>query len=136
MSERRYTPDNIEELKPNEVFVFGANKGGLHGKGAAKTAVKWGARYLQGVGHWGDTYAIPTKDYHARDRLHLRKIAEYVDDFIEYAIDNPNLTFLVTEIGCGLAGYKPEDIAPLFLKAKDIENIVLPKRFVDLYEQE
>lgn len=125
----RITPDNITELKPNEVFVFGSNLSGLHGKGAAKTAMKWGAKYRQGVGIQGSTYGIPTKGISVMNTLSLTTIQEYVDEFIEWAKYHRGNTFLVTEIGCGLAGYRPKDIAPLFKKAIDVENIHLPKRF-------
>lgn len=125
----RVTPDNITRLEPNEIFVFGSNHSGRHGKGAAKTALGWGAKWGQAEGLQGRTYGIPTKDASIRRTLTLEEIKPYVDRFIEFAKENPQLRFLVTEIGCGLAGYKPKEIAPLFYQAADVENIYLPQRF-------
>lgn len=126
----RYTPENISHLENKEIFVFGSNQAGIHGAGAAKLAFdKFGAVWLKGVGHEGKTYAIPTKDYGIKT-LSLDKIGEYVKEFMEYADKNPDFTFLVTEIGCGLAGYTPKEIAPLF-KGYPL-NVVLPKNFVDV----
>ena len=126
----RITPNNITELKDNEIFVFGSNENGRHGKGAAKTALGWGAKWGQARGLQGKTYGIPTKDHSVRITLPIYKIQIYVDEFIEFAKERQDLTFLVTEIGCGLAGYKPKDIAPLFKEAKNIENIYLPEKFI------
>ena len=126
----RITPNNITELKDNEIFVFGSNESGRHGKGAAKTALGWGAKWGQGTGIQGKTYGIPTKDHSVRVVLPVSKIQTYVNEFIEFAKERQDLIFLVTEIGCGLAGYKPKDIAPLFQETKDIENIYLPQRFL------
>lgn len=125
----RVTPDNITRLEPDEIFVFGSNHSGRHGKGAAKTALGWGAKWGQAEGLQGRTYGIPTKDASIRRTLTLEEIKPYVDRFIEFAKENPQLRFLVTEIGCGLAGYKPKEIAPLFYQAADVENIYLPQRF-------
>jgi hypothetical protein len=98
----------------NEIFVFGSNEAGRHGKGAALTArSKYGARYGQGSGRQGDSYAIPTKDKHL-NTLPIEYIKPYVIKFCEYAFDHPELKFYVTRIGCGLAGYKEKDIRPLF----------------------
>ena len=119
----------IKELKPNEIFVFGSNEAGRHGRGAAFTAKKWGARYGIGVGLSGQTYAIPTKDRNIKT-LPLRKIKEYVETFLEFAKSKPELTFLVTNIGCGLAGYKESDIAPMFKNSTD--NVILSQEFMKL----
>lgn len=117
---------NITELEDNQVFVFGSNEAGRHGKGAALQAKKWGAKYGKGTGLHGKTYAIPTKDKDLKV-LSIGKIKKYVDEFIAFATANPTLTFLVTKIGCGLAGYSTEDIAPLF---SDVPaNIILPNDF-------
>ena len=125
--------NNITELKPNEVFVFGDNEGGIHGKGAAKLALnKFGAKWGK-VGHYGQSYGIPTKTGNLKT-LGTRKIAKYVDDFIAYAIKRHDLDFLVTEIGCGLAGYEPKDIAPLFKEAQYVSNIYLPQSFINILE--
>jgi len=125
----RITPELISKLEQGYIFVFGSNLSGRHGKGAAKTALGWGAKWGQGVGLQGRTYGIPTKDASIRRTLTIEEIKPFVDEFIEFARSRKDLIFLVTEIGCGLAGYKPKDIAPLFEKAIDVENIYLPERF-------
>ena len=125
----RTTPDDIKKLEQGHIFVFGSNLSGRHGKGAAKTALGWGAKWGQAAGLQGRTYGIPTKDASIRRTLTIKEIKPFVDEFIEFAKNNPNLIFLVTEVGCGLAGYKQKDIAPLFVNAIDVENIYLPERF-------
>ena len=125
----RTTPENIKSLAENEIFVFGSNLSGRHGKGAAKTALGWGAKWGQAKGLQGRTYGIPTKDASIRRTLTIEEIKPFVDEFIEFAKANENLTFLVTEIGCGLAGLKPKEVAPLFKEAVNVINIHLPSRF-------
>lgn len=125
----RTTPENITKLESNQIFVFGSNQSGRHGKGAAKTALGWGAVYGQAEGLQGKTYGIPTKDRSIRRTLTIDEIKPYVDRFIKFAKQHPELMFLVTEIGCGLAGLKPKQMSPLFLECKDLENIWLPARF-------
>ena len=127
--EHRITVDEIKSLGPNEIFVFGSNQSGRHGKGAAKTALGWGAKWGQAAGLQGRTYGIPTKDSKVRRTLSIAEIKPYVDDFIKFAQENGDKTFLVTEIGCGLAGHKHKDVAPLFIGAVEIENIHLPAKF-------
>lgn len=124
----RITPPLITELAPDEVFVFGSNLAGIHGAGAAKQALQWGAMPGIGVGMRGHTYAIPTKDKRIR-AMKPHQIAPYIYDFLRVAGHLPDMTFLVTEIGCGLAGHVPEVIAPYFRGAIDMENVWLPKRF-------
>lgn len=102
---------------PAEIFVFGSNLAGRHGKGAALTArQQYGAVYGIGEGRTGDAYAIPTKDAQLRT-LPLYRIRSHIEDFIRYAQKRQDLTFLVTRIGCGLAGYQDGQIAPLFALA-------------------
>lgn len=109
------------------IFVFGSNLAGRHGKGAALYALKHrGANYGQGVGRQGDSYAIPTRDESIRT-LPLDAIREHVAAFLIYAANHPHLTFEVTPIGCGLAGYKPAQIAPMFVGAGP--NVRLPEEF-------
>lgn len=125
--ERCYTPEHIKELEKGQVFVFGSNLAGAHGGGAAAAAVRYfGAVWGQGVGMQGQSYAIPT--------MHggVGVIKPYVDEFIQYAKEHPELTFLVTRIGCGIAGFTDMEIAPLFADALDVINIYLPKSFVDI----
>ena len=125
----RTTPDEIKKLEQEQIFVFGSNLSGRHGKGAAKTALGWGAKWGQAAGLQGRTYGIPTKDASIRRTLRIDEIKPFVDDFIEFAKSRKDLIFLVTEVGCGLAGLKPKDGAPLFIKAVDVENIHLPEKF-------
>jgi hypothetical protein len=115
------------------VFVFGSNLAGRHGKGAALYArQRRGAIYGQGEGLQGDSYAIPTKDASLRT-LPLHTIATYVDRFLDFARVRPELTFEVTAIGCGLAGYSPADIAPLFVRAP--MNCILPAEFQPIVDR-
>ena len=123
------TPRWIDKLALNEVFVFGSNEAGRHGAGAAKQALRWGAKYGQGVGLHGRTYAIPTKNKQLKV-LSLPLIKLYVNDFIAFAAAHPHINFLVTEIGCGLAGYSPRDIAPMFKNAVCMNNVSLPQAFL------
>ena len=130
--EIKTTPDNIQELKENEIFVFGSNEAGIHGAGAAKLANdNFGATYKQGFGLSGNTFALPTKDFNIKT-LPLDKIKEYIDIFSGIVELNKDKHFLITEIGCGLAGYIPKDIAPLFKDFINYENISLPKSFIDI----
>ena len=116
------TPEYITSLKPNEIFVFGSNLAGMHGGGAAHIAHKlFGAEWGVGVGPTGQCYAIPTM------QGGVETIRPYVDEFIEFAKAHQELTFLVTRIGCGIAGFTDEEISPLFEEARDVENIVLPE---------
>jgi hypothetical protein len=121
-----YTPDAISSLKADEVFVFGSNLQGHHGGGAARAArLLFGAIWGQGVGLQGQSYAIPTM------QGGVETIKPYVDEFIEFAKAHPELKFLVTKIGCGIAGFREDEIAPLFYHAIGCKNIVLPKEFVN-----
>lgn len=125
MYNREFTPAWINGLKENEVFVFGSNLGGFHAGGAARVALeRFGAVWGQGVGLQGQSYAIPT--------MHggVDVIKPYVDEFIAFARAHRELKFLVTPIGCGIAGFAVDEIAPLFADAIDDENILLPESFV------
>ena len=120
----RITPENISSLKDNEIFVFGSNLAGAHAGGAARVAVvKFGAIMGQGVGLQGQSYAIPTMQGGPDT------ILPYVEEFIRFADMHPELTFLVTKIGCGIAGFTPAEIAPLFAGAVNVPNIHLPMDF-------
>lgn len=120
------------------VFVFGSNLAGRHGAGAALWAVRHaGAVYGQGEGPQGDSYAIPTKDGRGpgslrdpRHTLPLSRIKEGVDRFIAHAAAHRHVMFSLTPIGCGLAGYTPEQIAPLFRNAPS--NVIMPPEFEGL----
>lgn len=107
----------MQSLVQNKIFVFGSNLAGRHGKGAALYAFQnHGAIYGQGIGRQGNAYAIPTKDQYLRT-LPLKIISRHVDNFLAYARAHSNEEFYVTKIGCGLAGYKESDIAPMFKNA-------------------
>ncbi len=121
------TPTYIKVLKENEVFVFGSNLQGIHGGGAARIAREcFGAIMGQGVGLQGQSYAIPTM------QGGVKTIKPYADEFIKFAQIHTEFHFLVTRIGCGIAGFRDEDIAPLFENAINLSNISLPKEFVDI----
>ena len=125
MYNREFTPDRIAELKDNEIFVFGSNLAGAHGGGAAWLAYqRFGAVWGQGVGLQGLSYGIPT--------MHggVEAIKPYVDEFIDFSRQHPELRFLVTRIGCGIAGFVPAEIAPLFADVIDLDNVILPEDFV------
>jgi len=115
-----------------KIFCFGSNLAGIHGAGAAHVAMTlYGAKWGEGVGHHGNSYGIPTKDERIRT-LPLARVVEYVDNFIVYARKNPELTFYVTKIGCGLAGFKESDIAPLFVECLNLANVLLPRDFLNI----
>ncbi len=131
MTERKCgtTPEKITSLAPHEVFVFGSNLTGMHGGGAARYAHRhFGARWGVGVGMQGQSYAIPT--------MHggVDAIQPYVDQFIDYASQHPEQHFLVTRIGCGIAGFRAQEIAPLFHSALGMSNISLPEDFITALE--
>ncbi len=130
--ESRTTHHNITSLEPNQIFVFGSNEGGKHGAGAAKQAMKWGAKWGTAEGLAGQTYAIPTKNFLITKTLSVSKIGGYIDNFVEFARQRPDLEFLVTEIGCGLAGLTPEQVAPLFAESRAVPNVKLPARFIKI----
>ena len=109
-----YSDENITILTANEIFVFGSNLAGRHGKGAAKVAKdNFGAEYGIGFGFTGNTYALPTKDKNLRV-MSLVKIQSQIEHFKFMVQLHPDKMFIVTRVGCGLAGYKDHEIAPLF----------------------
>jgi hypothetical protein len=116
-------------MKVDEIFVFGSNLHGMHMGGAARLAYeRFGAIWGQGVGLQGRSYAIPTM------QGGVETIAPYVDEFLEFATKHPELKFLVTRIGCGIAAFTPDEIAPLFVSALEQKNVILPKDFVDILQ--
>ena len=120
----RITSERITRLSSDEIFVFGSNLRGMHGGGAARFAYeRFGAVWGKGVGFSGQTYAIPTM------QGGVETIRPYVDEFITFAREHSRLRFLVTEIGCGIAGFSVKEIAPLFRDAIKVENIALPRSF-------
>jgi len=131
MNKKRISSNRIIRLAPNEIFVFGSNLQGMHGGGAARMAYEsFGAVWGKGVGLYGQSYAIPTM------QGGVETIKPYVDDFLLFAKRHSELEFLVTEIGCGIAGFTPYDIAPLFFLAieDDFKNVYLPESFYVVYE--
>ena len=123
----KFTPERISTLQPDEIFVFGSNLKGMHGGGAARLAhARFGAVWGQGTGLQGQSYAIPT--------MHggVEAIRPYVDEFTAFARECDQNTFLVTRIGCGIAGFKPAEMAPLFADAFPLYNVRLPRDFVDV----
>lgn len=125
MTDFRITPDYVEHLADDEIFVFGSNVQGFHGGGAAHLAYnKFGAVWGQGVGLQGKSYAIPTMSGG------VDAVKPYVDEFVVFAEQHPEFKFLVTRIGCGIAGFKDKQIAPLFSKAVNLSNVYLPRSFL------
>lgn len=123
----KYTPENITSLEPDEIFVFGSNLEGNHAGGAARVALeRFGAIMGQGVGIQGQSYAIPTM------QGGIETIKPYVDQFIDLAWEWDQNTFYVTRIGCGIAGFTDEEIAPLFDRAYDFYNVRLPESFANI----
>ena len=122
----RITPEHISQLRENEIFVFGSNKAGFHGGGAARFAYeRFGAEWGVGEGLTGHCYALPTMEGDA-------SFQEAVEHFLTCAKQHPELTFLVTPVGCGIAGYTPEEVVPWFALAKDMDNIALPASFWEI----
>jgi len=120
----RITNPRITKLEPKEIFVFGSNLAGMHGGGAAAVAMqKFGAVWGQGVGLQGQSYAIPTM------QGGVETIKPYVDEFVKFASEHSEYNFLVTRIGCGIAGFTDQEIAPLFTGCKNLENVALPQEW-------
>lgn len=133
---KRFTPNFVKYPLPSEnhIFVFGSNLAGRHGKGAAKYAKDYfGAKYGKGFGLQGQSYAIPTKD-RKLDILSLDEIFDYVDYFNNFVKKQSQLIFYITEIGCGLAGYTPKEIAPLFWGIVFLDNVYFPERFWNVFD--
>ena len=119
----RITPSMINVLEPNEVFVFGSNIQGMHMGGAARVAYsKFGAEWGTGEGLQGQSYALPTMEG-------IESTEAAVRHFTICAKEHPELKFFVTPVGCGIAGYVPDDIAPMFREAAELENVYLPVSF-------
>lgn len=141
-SQRRWTPDDIDRLADNEVFVFGSNLNGNHGGGAARTAYeRFGAEWGVGEGHTGQSYALPTLN----EDMEKVTEGELIDSFaklISYADDNRQLTFLITKVGCGIAGWDIKEVRKCFWKAVAVvspdpewggipSNVIIPEDFVE-----
>lgn len=131
----RVSAKHIDKLEDDEVFVFGSNTEGMHAGGAARMAMNWGAIYGKAFGLQGKTFAIPTVDYRRSGKMGVDEIKKYVDEFLDFTIKNKDKKFLVTEIGCGIAGFKVSEIAPLFRKALEYNNVYLPERFINYLKE-
>lgn len=131
MSRCGITPNHIHSLKENEIFVFGSNLQGMHYGGAARVAQqKFGAIMGQGVGLQGQCYAIPTM------QGGVETIKPYVDEFISFAKSHTEYHFLVTRIGCGIAGFQDAEMAPLFAECVNMTNVSLPQSFIQVISSE
>ena len=120
---KRISPNSIRQLKDKEVFVFGSNIHGMHGGGAARFAYEhFGAEWGVGEGLTGQCYALPTMEG-------TESFQHAVARFIQCAKENPSLSFLVTAVGCEIAGYSVEQVAPWFAEASQLENVYLPHSF-------
>ena len=120
---RRVASDRIDTLGEKEIFVFGSNIQGMHGGGAARMAhQRFGAEWGVGEGLTGRTYALPTMEG-------PESFKHAVEHFTACAKEHPDLIFLVTAVGCGIAGYTPQEVAPLFGEAAALENVYLPQSF-------
>lgn len=132
----KVTPENISSLGTNEIFVFGSNLRGAHGGGAAYLAQdKFGAENGIGEGMTGHSYALPTKDYNIITRS-LFDIYESVVRLFQCVQDNPDKLFMVTKVGCGLAGLTVDQIAPMFRQFMGLDNVSLPQEFIDFLTKE
>ena len=131
----RVSAKHIDKLEDDEVFVFGSNTEGMHAGGAARMAMEWGAIYGKAFGLQGKTFAIPTVDYTRSGKMSIDEIKKYVDEFLDFTIKNKDKKFLVTEIGCGIAGFKVSEIAPLFRKALEYNNVYLTERFINYLKE-
>lgn len=132
----------IRRLPENHILLFSSNTRGAHGAGLAKDAHSFfGAKYGQSFGFQGQCYAVPTRIYHTRkvnnsmfENMTLKAIGQHVKLFFEDAKKNPHLVFVITRIGCGLAGYTDEDIAPFF--TNPLSNMVLPMEWINLIDHD
>ena len=121
----RVTPDRLEQISGTDILVFGSNQQGIHAGWIAQEALeRFGAQMHQGTGIQGQSYAIPVM------QGDVDTIQPYVDEFLGYASRHPHQRFMVTEVGCTLAGFEPEDIAPFFARAREESNIWLPISFL------
>jgi len=134
----RVTPEDIKEIAKGDLFVFGSNESGIHGAGAAKFALNYcGARPGMGFGLSGRSFAIPTKDWMI-NVLPLSAVQAYVDRFVAWVETmvpkDSEAKIYVTRIGCGLAGFTPKDIAPMFTGLRNHKNVYLPEDFIDVID--
>ena len=126
----RITASNVTELKDNEIFVFGSNKMGMHLGGAARYAYeKFGAEWGNGEGIQGKSYALPTMEG-------VENFQDAVIRFTTYAEEHLDMVFLVTPVGCGIAGYSASEVAPMFVEASKLKNVFLPECFWKEYTKQ
>lgn len=121
------TPELVESLKPGQVYVYGSDLLGLHVGRTARLAVeKFGAVMGEGSGLWGQSYGIPTMQGPAE------RVKPYVEEFTDFAKYHRDMKFLVTKVGCGIAGFDAREIAPMFKEASELKNVWLPQEFWDV----
>ena len=126
----RVTPEKVNKVRNNEIYVFSSNLQGLHNDGTARIAFqRYGAVMGQSVGLQGKCYAIPTLQGEPNI------VRPYVDELLEFVKQHPEQTFIVTKIGTDIAGYTPQDIAPMFKKAVWMKNVRLPQEYWDILGQ-
>lgn len=129
---KKLTPDNIQELTENQIFVFGSNMNGNHAGGAARLAVeKFGAVMGQAEGIQGQSYAIPTLDKDMQ-KVTEEELITYLGNFREFAEEHPEKEFLLTAIGTGIAGFDTNYMAYMILRANLPDNVTLPKEFTKI----
>lgn len=130
---KEFTPEFINHLQPNEIFVFGSNENGNHYGGAARIAYdNFGAVWGKAVGRYGNSYAIPTLDREMK-KIKPEKLGAYLQDFLTYVSEHKNLKFYMTKIGCGIAGWSVSEVKKiLWAVMKECpENLILPKDFTN-----
>lgn len=132
---KKFTPKTIEALNENEIFVFGSNFNGNHAGGAARLAVeKFGAIQGQARGLQGQSYAIPTLN-ESMQKVSLTSIKDELQALIDFAKTNESLTFFVTKIGCGIAGFNEKEIADIFKELSIPENVIIPMEFAIFWDR-
>jgi hypothetical protein len=135
MNPNKITPHLISSLNENEILVFESNTIGKHDRGTAKLAVEFGAKWGQGIGLVGNTYAIPIKGSDLKRNLTLQQIEGYIDKFIEFAKKRQDLFFIVTSIGSDFKSYSSKEIAPLFIETLELENVSLPSQWYKFFKK-
>ena len=137
---RKFTPERIDELKPDEIFVFGSNMNGAHMGGAARIAYEnFEATWGESEGLTGRSYAIPTLDENM-EKVSESALEASIDKFIDFVLNNQQLTFYLTKIGCGIAGWSVDEVAKTFATALASflvplpDNIVWPREFYEILQ--
>jgi hypothetical protein len=135
MNPNKITPHLISSLNENEILVFESNTIGKHDRGTAKLAVEFGAKWGQGIGLVGNTYAIPIKGSDLKRNLTLQQIEGHINKFIEFAKKRKDLFFIVTSIGSDFKSYSSKEIAPFFIETLELENVSLPSEWYKFFKK-